>query len=110
MTDGLLPFDRRMEIMYMLSAKRRITRRELALEFSVSDDVIDRDLVILNRYLPLEIIRGRYGGVKLSEEYKGTRIYLNRNEEVVLNKCFKYLNGQDKQTLKSIIHKFVMPK
>ncbi|MDY3030403.1 MAG: hypothetical protein SOS24_01425 [Clostridia bacterium] len=42
MTDGLLPFDRRMEIMYMLSAKRRITRRELALEFSVSDDVIDR--------------------------------------------------------------------
>ena len=67
-------------------------------------------MVILNRYLPLEIIRGRYGGVKLSEEYKGTRIYLNRNEEVVLNKCFKYLNGQDKQTLKSILHKFAMPK
>ena len=98
MTDGLLPFDRRMEIMYMLSAKRRITRRELALEFSVSDDVIDRDLVILNRYLPLE------------EEYKGTRIYLNRDEEVVLNKCFKYLNGQDKRTLKSILHKFATPK
>ena len=69
MRDKLLPFDRRMEMLFMLINRRRITRRELAEVFSVSDDTIDRDLIILTRYLPINILRDCAGGVEILNTY-----------------------------------------
>ena len=53
MQDKLLPFDRRMEMLFMLINRCKMTRRELAEVFSLSDDTIDRDLIILTRYLSI---------------------------------------------------------
>ena len=109
MKDKLLPFDRRMEILFMIISKRKVTRRELSMEFGVSDDVIDRDIVVLSRYIPLDIKRGRYGGIVLMDEYSSIKVYLNKDEENVLIDCMKYVDEKNKCHLKSILHKFSMP-
>ncbi len=110
MTNNLLPFDRRMEIMFMLVSRRKLTRQELAEEFSVSDDVIDRDIVVLNKYIPLDITRGRYGGITLSKKYNTIKVYMNSDEEKLLKEYLQYANDTEKRLIKSILHKFSMPK
>lgn len=111
MSKGLLAFDRRMEMLFALTYYRKITRRELSEMFSVSDDVIDRDIVLLNKYIPLVIKRGRYGGIIVSEEsYNGIKTYLNKEEEQLLRKYISIAEENEKTIIKRIIHKFALPK
>ena len=53
MASELLPFDRRMIIMSILLHHKKITRRSLAKELSVSYATIGRDLNELSRYIPI---------------------------------------------------------
>ena len=110
MRDKLLPFDRRMEMLFMLINRRRITRRELAEVFSVSDDTIDRDLIILTRYLPINILRGCAGGVEILNTY--TEIvhkYLSQDEADLLIRYQRKASEKDKLILMRIIYKFAKP-
>ena len=87
-----------------------MTRRELAEEFHVSDDAIDRDLLILTRYAPLNITRGRNGGVEILNDYTGIiRPYLTNDELRLLQNYQQNASDKDKNILKKIIYKFSIP-
>lgn len=106
MSENLLPFERRMEMLFSLVHYRKLTRRELA-----EDDVVDRDILLLGQYIPLRIKRGRYGGIEVSEEYyNGMKIYMSTDEENVLRKYITKADESDKSKLESILYKFAMPK
>ncbi len=111
MRDKLLPFDRRMEMLFMLVNRYRITRRELAEVFSVSDDTIDRDLIILTRYVPISITRGCAGGVEILNNYTGIiHKHLSQDEIDLLKKYQNNATEADKLILKRIIYKFSAPE
>ena len=110
MKNDLLPFDRRMEMLFLLVRDRKKTRRELAEKFSVSDDAVDRDIVVLSRYVPITIKRGRNGGIYLSEDYNGIKTYLNDEEETLIREYMNNEKGERKRILDRIIHKFAMPQ
>lgn len=111
MSENLLPFERRMEMFFTLVHYRKLTRRELAEMFLVSDDVVDRDILLLGQYIPLRIKRGRYGGIEVSEEYyNGMKIYMSTDAENILRKYIMQADESDKSKLESILYKFAMPK
>lgn len=62
-------YERRMMIMEMLSATKRITYRRLAQELGVSVETIRTDIIALMCIYPIEVVRGRNGGVELAEGY-----------------------------------------
>lgn len=111
MSDNLLPFERRMEMFFALVHYRKLTRRELAEMFLVSDDVVDRDILLLGKYIPLRIKRGRYGGIEISDEYyNGIKIYMSKEEEHILRKYILKADEMDKSKLENILRKFSMPE
>ncbi len=110
MASELLPFDRRMIIMSMLLHRKKITRRSLAKELSVSYATIGRDLNELSRYIPIYTQMGRYGGIYLADEYNKPKLYLSPNEEIFLNGLLKKVNDKEKRIINNILNKFSMPK
>ena len=98
MASELLPFDRRMIIMSILLHHKKITRRSLAKELSVSYATIGRDLNELSRYIPIYTRMGRYGGIYLSDE------------ETFLIDLLKTADDREQLIINSILNKFSMPK
>ncbi len=109
MASELLPFDRRMIIMSMLLHHKKITRRSLAKELSVSYATIGRDLNELSRYIPIYTRMGRYGGIYLSEEYNEPKLYLSSDEEMFLVDLLKTADEREQLIISSILNKFSMP-
>ena len=68
--------------------------RQLAGEFDVSINTIQRDITYLARYYPLETAYGRYGGgVYFEQNWQPYRIYmtpLHRHQQRMLFRCRKY--------------------
>ena len=61
------PNERRRKIIELLSLRRKDTMQNLADEFGVSWDTIQRDITILEQDYPLIISRGHGGGVALPD-------------------------------------------
>ena len=59
-------YERRLMIVEMLSVAKRITYHYLAQELNVSVETIRTDIIALMCIYPIEITRGRNGGVKLA--------------------------------------------
>ena len=103
-------FERRMEILSILINQRLISCPELARRFRVFDDTITRDISVLSRFAPIGSKIGRYGGVYIINEYKRERVYLTREEEMLIEKLVVRLSGKDQTLLQMILYKFAMPK
>ena len=110
MASELLPFDRRMIIMSMLLHRKKMTRRSLAKELSVSYATIGRDLNELSRYIPIYTRMGRYGGICLSDEYDEPKLYLSSEEERFLVELLKTADDREQVIISDILNKFSMPK
>ena len=106
------PVERRQALLETLCRRRFDTYANLAFEFGVSTQTIQRDVVILMCSYPIETIRGRYGGgVRVMDNFLLDCISANRNtlnvEQVeLLVRVRNLLSGNDIDTLNSILTQF----
>ena len=74
--------NRLFEIIYILMQKRKVTAKELAERFEVSNRTIYRDIEILSRAkIPIYAIKGKDGGIGLLDEYVLNKTILSEEEQ-----------------------------
>ncbi len=102
--------ERRLGILEYLCKQRRDTIENLAFEFGVSRSTIKRDIEILSISYPLSTSQGKGGGVYVAEWFKFGMVYLTDKQAELLKRLDKYLVGEDKLTLKSILSTYCRPQ
>lgn len=111
MKDNLTAFERRIELLFLLTKCRETTATKLSYYFSVSKDTIFRDIDFLNRYAPIYTKRGMFGGIFINDESRNNLLlYLSYDEERVLTEIIDTLDQPEKNIVSNIINKFSMPK
>ena len=95
MRDKLCVSERRTKILEFLVKKKQSTRCELATEFNVSTDTIDRDIVYLSGIAPVYTKQGNQGGNYLTDE-----------EEECLYALIKKSANDERRIICGIITKF----
>lgn len=100
------PSERRQELLDILCRRRHDTYANLAFEFNVSRRTICRDVTILMCSYPLETARGFGGGVKVAEGYYLHRKALTSKQTALLTKLQTQLEGDDLDTINSILLSF----
>lgn len=90
----------------MIVTRRYDTVPHLAVEFSVSERTILRDIMLLTLSYPVETVRGCRGGVKLSKWFKPTDSVLNDKQVKLLRRIEPHLNQEDRIVLNSILLQF----
>lgn len=96
-------YERRLMIVEMLSAAKRITYHRLAQELGVSVETIRMDIIALMCIYPIEIARGRNGGVKLADGYPVRRKPLGEEESALLMDLRAQLTGEKLKIMDNII-------
>lgn len=102
--------DRRQAIKDKLIVRRFMTMRELQDEFEVSRSTIRRDIDILSESIPLYTEKGNGGGVRVMDGYRSDRIYLNSEQEDLLNEIMPGLQPKQMEVMQSILATFGKPK
>lgn len=64
----------------------------------------------MSGFAPIGSKIGRYGGVYIINEYKRERVYLTREEEILIKKLVVKLSWKDQILLQTVLYKFAMPK
>ena len=90
-------------IVEMLSVAKRITYHYLAQELNVSVETIRTDIIALMCIYPIEIARGRNGGVKLADGYPVRRKPLGEEESALLMDLRAQLTGEKLKIMDNII-------
>ena len=98
--------ERREALYDVLCQRRKDTVDHLADEFCVSKKTILRDIEKLSCVLPIETVRGRYGGVRVLEWHHPNRSRLCSKQLQLLRKMAKVLEGEELIVLNSIITQF----
>ena len=86
--------------------KKQSTRCELATEFNVSTDTIDRDIVYLSGIAPVYTKQGNQGGIYILPEYRSYKNYLTDEEEECLYALIKKSANDERRIICGIITKF----
>ena len=103
-------FERRIEMLYLLSRYKKSSFVELANLYEVSTRTIYADIVFLSRYAPIYTKNGKNGGVFLMNEYRNDlNLHLSKDEEELLEKLAADLNGRNAQLLRNVLNKYSMP-
>ena len=100
------PSERRQELLEVLCRRRHDTYDNLAFEFKVSRRTIRRDVAILMCSYPIETSRGYGGGVSVADGYYLYRRTLNKKQVALLIRLRVQLEGDDLDTLNSILRLF----
>ena len=99
--------DRRSQLLNTLMRRRQDTAENLAQEFGVSERTIRNDVLELSFTLPIETVRGRYGGgIKLADWWVPSRTSLAPEQANAIRKAAQFLEGEDRQALQSILAQF----
>ena len=106
MRDKLCVSERRTKILEFLVQKKQSTRCELATEFNVSTDTIDRDIVYLSGIAPVYTKQGNQGGIYILPEFRSYKNYLTEAEENCLYTLIENSNVEERRILCGIITKF----
>lgn len=97
-------FERRIGIMEYLSLKRQVTYDDLAGEFNVSKSTVREDIQsLIDAHLPIMIVCGRYGGVKLPDNFYFYSRPMNEKQTELLNRLLPQLDDADAETMQSIL-------
>lgn len=102
--------ERRMEILEVLCQRRHDTIDNLMFEFNVSNATMRRDIQALMLSYPIYTTQGNGGGVHVVDGYRLGRTYMTEKQTALLEKLAAGLNGEDLETLTSILKKFTEPK
>lgn len=106
MKDKLCVSERRARMLEFLIHKKQSTRPELAMEFNVSVDTIDRDIVYLSSVAPIYTKQGNQGGIYILPEFRSYKNYLTEAEENCLYALIENSNVEERRILCGIITKF----
>lgn len=106
MRSSLNFIERREQILTYLSVRKKTTRIELATEFRVSVDTIDRDILYLSSIAPIYTKQGNGGGIYILPEYRSYKNYLTDSEENFLYDLIQKVDNDGKRILCGIITKF----
>lgn len=102
--------ERRQQILILLSHKRAITLSELIAECGASRSTIKRDIEILSCSVPIFTVRGKGGGIYVSDGWYLSRIYLTDAQETLLHRLSESLTDDDMYVMQSILCSFAKPK
>lgn len=103
--------ERRMAILEVLCERRHETVENLMQEFGASNATIRRDIQALILSYPIYTTQGKYGGgIYVMEGYRFGKKYLSGEQEELLKRLSKNLQGDDLATMKSILKGFSSPK
>lgn len=80
--------------------------QNLADEFGVSWDTIQRDITMLEQDYPLIISRGHGGGVALPDRYYLSKRYLTSQQVAVIRRAMTAASSSDSEILQSILTDF----
>ena len=103
------PDDRRHKMQEYLSAKRKVTYRELAAEYGITRRTAMRDIEILTASIPLETVPGNGGGVKVMDGWHSNRLYMSEDQKLLLIELRETLTGNKREIMESILTDFIMP-
>ena len=103
------PDDRRHKMQEYLSAKRKVTYRELATEYGITRRTAMRDIEILTASIPLETVPGNGGGVKVMDGWHSNRLYMSEDQKLLLIELRETLTGKKREIMESILTDFIMP-
>ena len=104
--DSLGALSRRSDILSVLCARRKDTYENLALEFNVSTRTIQDDIHDLSLYHPIEVIRGKGGGVKLMDGYYPPSVKMTKEQTALCVKLAQQLSGEELEIMHSILRAF----
>ena len=102
--------ERQQAIANVLIHRRQETVANLMTEFGVSRSTILRDIATLTCSLPIETVRGRYGGgVKLADGYRPHRSTLSPEQAQAIRRAAELMSGKERQALLSVLAQFASP-
>lgn len=106
---------RRIEILRILSRCRHAKIANLSQELEVCEKTIRRDIDFLSMDYPIYTLRGKYGGVFVTENFKLDRMYMNEEKIALLKKLSTkiekgdVLTPNEKETFDAIIAEYSAP-
>ena len=98
--------ERRQNLLAELFSERQDTCENLARKLNVTARTIYSDVETLECSYPIEAIRGRYGGVKVSDWFYPSSTSLAPKQFALLVKLRNQLSGDDLIVLNSILIQF----
>ena len=98
--------ERRQAILEFLCEVRKTTMANIQFEFNISRSTARRDIFELSLSYPVIAQAGNDGGVYVSEEYFLGKMYLSREQQMLLESLKSTASNEQRAILDSIIRKF----
>lgn len=102
--------ERRQEILYFISDRRRTTYQQIAEEFNICYNTARNDVEVLMCSHPIEPVKGKGGGIRAMDGWYASRRYMTDEQEALLRKLAAGLQPEDQKTIESILASFAKPK
>lgn len=102
--------ERRQEILYYISDRRKVTVQEIAYEFNISVATVKRDVQVLMCSYPITTVNCRGGGVCAMDGWYASKRYMTDKQEYLLRQLLAGLQPDDQKTMEGILAAFAKPK
>lgn len=102
--------ERRRLIAEYLSCCKASTIAQLADEFLVSYNTVQRDITYLTRFYPISTSFGRYGGGVKFDGEKNLQVHLTPRQANAINQMLTRVSPQDAKVLVEILETFSLKK
>ena len=102
--------ERRQEVLYFISDRRRVTYQEIADEFGISFNTARRDVELLACSYPIDVVNGKGGGVRAMDGWYASKRYMTDKQEYLLRQLLTGLQPDDQKTMEGILAAFAKPK
>lgn len=84
-----------LKMLIMLTSKRQVTAKEIADRFEISQRSVYRYVEELNvAGVPVDVVRGRYGGIFISDTYRLPTGYFTKGEYAAMTNALEAMGGQ----------------
>lgn len=102
--------ERRMEIMRILTARRRETAPRLARELGVCVNTVRNDILALTTEYPLETVSGNGGCVKVADWYHPHRHLLSNEQQNILSQLIETADARQAKVLREMLLEYGSPQ
>lgn len=102
--------ERRLAIIETLALRKKETCENLAFELGVSIRTIYYDIDALTPYYPIQVQRGKGGGVYVDKEFKIDRRYLTDEQSYTLEEILPILTAKQAKVIQSILDTFKLQR
>lgn len=104
-------YDRHIDMFNMLAAGKRYTYAQLAVSFNVSIKTIKNDIFELSYFFPIDIYKGRSGGVEMRKGYAINGYIMKKNDlEIIFEALNLFMETKDDDPAIQKLIKMMRPK